>query len=127
MSVTNYEVEIIQNVLVEKAEQIAEFKDALKKTGSVPLVHAVSDKNWGTGLSPYLTKTTKVIMPHARPGKNIFGQMLEKVTQMYMPDPSPSQRNSPERKNAVQLMESDRRYSNRYGILEHIREEVEVN
>ena len=123
VSVTNYEVEIMENVLIEKAEQIAEFKDALKKTGSVSLVHAVSDKNWGTGLSPYLTK---VIMPHARPGKNLFGQMLEKVRHMYIPDPSPSQRHSPERKNTVQLMESDRRYSNRYGILEHIREEDEV-
>ena len=79
-SLSKHEVEIMECVLIEKAEQIPEFKDALIETGTTTIVHPVSSKLWGTGLSFFLTKVTK---KEAWPGQNLFGTILENVRSLY--------------------------------------------
>ena len=58
-NISQNEIEIMECVIIEKAEQIPEIKEALLSTQNDTIALAISDKEWGTGLNTYLSKRTK--------------------------------------------------------------------
>ena len=67
---------IMENLIQQKCIQTPEVEDELINTTDAILAHAVSDKYWGTGLSPYVTSVTK---SEAWPGRNRMGQILTRI------------------------------------------------
>ena len=49
-NISQNEIEIMECVIIEKAEQIPEIKEALLSTQNDTIALAISDKEWGTGL-----------------------------------------------------------------------------
>ena len=72
----SFNLEIMENILCEKAAQCEQFREALRESGQKLLAHAVPDKFWGTGLTPISTDRTD---PKYWPGANQMGILLMKV------------------------------------------------
>ena len=65
-------VDIMKDLLEEKASVDSQFCDALRESDDKTLAHTVADSFWGTGLSPFLTTVTK----KQYWGKNLMGNLL---------------------------------------------------
>jgi ribA/ribD-fused uncharacterized protein len=70
------EVEVMKNIIELKAEQVAEFRDALIGSNDEYLVEATRNKFWGSGISSELTKASN---PCTWPGLNTLGRLLMEV------------------------------------------------
>ncbi len=79
----NYNMEVMETILIHKAEQCPEFQEALRESGQKLLAHCVPDKYWGTGLSDVHTMHTN---PTHWPGDNAMGNLLMKIRDdLYFP------------------------------------------
>lgn len=71
---------MMKKVLKAKAESNKEFVTYLLNTGDKYLVEATKDTFYGSGLSPYLSRTTD---PSHYPGSNHLGKLLMELREHY--------------------------------------------
>ena len=91
--------DVVLQLLREKSGQCRLFSQTLCNTGTNRLCHNVTDKYWGTGSSDPNVRGT---------GKNVFGQLLEKIRNELMSKPGPYCTEREMRKQANQPVTSYR-------------------
>ena len=62
---------VMNEVLYAKSVSNIDFRSSVLKTGNKLIAESTRCLRWGTGLSPYLTKTTRIY-----PGANLLGTLL---------------------------------------------------
>jgi ribA/ribD-fused uncharacterized protein len=81
-------IEIMKDILREKARVCDEFKECLIENQNKILAESTYNKKWGTGLNKWLTEATK---PTFWPGTNLLGMLLMELTEEIIASDSPAQ------------------------------------
>lgn len=71
----NMQLQVMEEILRIKLEQVPEFKECLKSTDNHTLVENTSSSYWGAGTS----YNAECIFSKCFPGKNHLGRLLEKI------------------------------------------------
>ena len=79
-----HNMDIIKDLLIEKAKSCQRFKVCLLENKEKILAESTHNKRWGTGFSKWLTECTK---PSFWPGNNILGVMLMEITNHILAHP----------------------------------------
>ena len=79
-----HNVDIIKDLLIEKARSCQRFKVCLIENKEKILAESTHNKRWGTGLSKWLTECTK---PSFWPGNNILDMMLMDISNYIFAHP----------------------------------------
>jgi ribA/ribD-fused uncharacterized protein len=80
----NDNLQIMNDLLREKAKSCAEFRECLLENKDKMLAESAYSKKWGSGLNKWVTEATK---PDFWPGNNVLGMMLMEVTSELLMSP----------------------------------------
>ena len=84
-------VMVMREVLYAKAMSNIDFCHFVANSGDKIIAECTRDMLWGTGLSPYLTKTSRMF-----PGENLLGELLMQLRHMLRSGRKPSSPSIPE-------------------------------
>ena len=88
------ELEILEHILKEKADQSEQFSQTLIETGDRPIIHTVQNSYWGIGC-----KSAEFKEDGNYNGYNCFGKMLESLRSSLIASKSKESKSNFERQN----------------------------